>query len=200
MNKTLRHSYIYIIGSLLQALVPFLLIPILTRNSTQSEFGFVMLLISIGTVLSFGFSLGIPAVLSRELIFQEDSSLHLKKVSASYQTLLLLLAIIIYLLTLFINVATPSKILLLGVVLALCLAGIQIKLSVLRAEFKSVLFASLAIASTAVPLLAITIQPNFLKVDLYQTYTSVAMMILLVSNFRNLFNALDVNFFHESKN
>ena len=199
MNKTLRHSYIYIIGSLLQALVPFLLIPILTRNSTQSEFGFVMLLISIGTVLSFGFSLGIPAVLSRELIFQEDSSLHLKKVSASYQTLLLLLAIIIYLLTLFINVATPSKILLLGVVLALCLAGIQIKLSVLRAEFKSVLFASLAIASTAVPLLAITILPNFLKVDLYQTYTSVAMMILLVSNFRNLFNALDVNFFHESK-
>jgi hypothetical protein len=38
-----------------------------------------MLLISIGTVLSFGFSLGIPAVLSRELIFDENRSVHLKK-------------------------------------------------------------------------------------------------------------------------
>jgi hypothetical protein len=72
-----------------------------------------MLLISIGTVLSFGFSLGIPAVLSRELIFDENRSVHLKKLSASYQALMIWLAMVIYFMTLFINFAPSLKILLL---------------------------------------------------------------------------------------
>ena len=157
MNKTLKHSYVYISGSLLQALIPFLIIPVLTRSTSQSEFGLVMLLISIGTVLSFGFSLGIPAVLSRELIFDENRSVHLKKLSAGYQALMIWLAAIIYFITLLINFAPSINILFLGLVLAFSLAGIQIKLSVLRAEFKSTQFAFLAISSTATPLIAITI-------------------------------------------
>ena len=78
-----------------------------------------MLLISIGTVLSFGFSLGIPAVLSRELIFDENRSAHLKKLSAGYQTLMIWSAMTIYFITLFINFAPSIKILFLGLVLAL---------------------------------------------------------------------------------
>jgi hypothetical protein len=68
-----------------------------------------MLLISIGTVLSFGFSLGIPAVLSRELIFDENRSAHLKKLSAGYQALMIWSAAIIYFITLFINFAPAIK-------------------------------------------------------------------------------------------
>ena len=199
MNKTLKHSYVYITGSLLQALIPFLVIPVLIRSTSQSEFGLVMLLISIGTVLSFGFSLGIPAVLSRELIFDENRSSHLKKLSSGYQTLMIWFAAIIYFITLFVNFAPSLKILFLGFVLALSLAGIQIKLSVLRAEFKSSQFAFLAIASTAIPLIAITILPNFLNVDLYRTYSGITLLVLLITNISNLFPKFGLTFLKDTK-
>ncbi len=199
MNKTLKHSYVYITGSLLQALIPFLVIPVLTRSISQSEFGQVMLLISIGTVLSFGFSLGIPAVLSRELIFDENRSVHLKKLSAGYQTLMIWLATTIYFITLFVNFVPAIKILFLGLVLALSLAGIQIKLSVLRAEFKSTQFAFLAIASTATPLIAITILPNFINVDLYRTYSGITILVLLITNISNLFPKFGITFLKDIK-
>ena len=199
MNKTLKHSYVYITGSLLQALIPFLIIPVLTRSTSQSEFGFVMLLISIGTVLSFGFTLGIPAVLSRELIFDENKSVHLKKLSASYQALMIWLAAFIYFITILINFAPSLKILFLGLVLALSLAGIQIKLSILRAEFKSTQFAFLAIASTATPLIVITILPNFLNVDLYRTYSGITVLVLLITNISNLFPKFGFTFLKETK-
>ena len=199
MNKTLKHSYVYITGSLLQALIPFLIIPVLTRNTSQSEFGLVMLLISIGTVLSFGFSLGIPAVLSRELIFDENRSLHLKKLSSGYQTLMIWLAAAIYFITLLINFEPSFEILFLGLVLAFSLAGIQIKLSVFRAEFKSSQFAFLAIASTATPLIAITILPNFINVDLYRTYSGITVLVLLITNISNLFPKFGITFLKDIK-
>ena len=199
MNKTLKHSYVYITGSLLQALIPFLIIPVLTRSISQSEFGLVMLLISIGTVLSFGFSLGIPAVLSRDLIFDENRSVHLKKLSAGYQTLMIWLSAITYFITLFLNFTQSIKILVLGLVLALSLAGIQIKLSVLRAEFKSTQFAFLAIASTATPLIAITILPYFLDVDLYRTYSGITVLVLLITNISNLFPKFGLTFLKDTK-
>ncbi|KGA20882.1 hypothetical protein GM51_4760 [freshwater metagenome] len=199
MNKTLKHSYVYITGSLLQALIPFLIIPVLTRSTSQSEFGLVMLLISIGTVLSFGFSLGIPAVLSRELIFDENRSLQLKKLSAGYQALMIWLAATIYFVTIFIDFSKSIKILFLGMVLALSLAGIQIKLSVLRAEFKSLQFALLAIASTATPLIAITILPYFLNVDIYRTYAGIAVLVLLITNISNLFPKFGLVFLKDTK-
>jgi O-antigen/teichoic acid export membrane protein len=158
-----------------------------------------MLLISIGTVLSFGFSLGIPAVLSRELIFDENRSVHLKKLSTGYQTLMIWSAAIIYVTTLFINFSPSLKILFLGLVLALSLAGIQIKLSILRAEFKSTQFAFLAIASTATPLIAITILPNFLNVDLYRTYSGITVLVLLTTNISNLFPKFEFTFLKETK-
>ena len=141
-----------------------------------------MLLITIGTVLSFGFSLGIPAELSRELIFDKNRALHLKKLSAGYQAIMIWLAAIIYFITLLINFAPSLKILFLGLVLAFSLAGIQIKLSVLRAEFKSTQFAFLAISSTATPLIAITILPYFLNIDLYRTYSGITVLVLLIIN------------------
>ena len=199
MNKTLKHSYVYLTGSLLQALIPFLVIPVLTRSISQSEFGLVMLLISIGTVLSFGFSLGIPAVLSRELIFDENRSIHLKKLSAGYQALMIWLAAIIYFITLVVNFVPAIKILFLGLVLALSLAGIQIKLSVLRAEFKSTQFAFLAIASTATPLIAITILPNFINVDLYRTFSGITILVLLITNISNLFPKFGITFLKDIK-
>ena len=199
MNNTLKHSYVYITGSLLQALIPFLIIPVLSRSTSQSEFGLVMLLISIGSVLSFGFSLGIPAVLSRELIFDENRSVQLKKLSAGYQALMIWLAVIIYFITILISFTPSINILFLGIVLALSLAGIQIKLSVLRAEFKSTQFAFLAIASTATPLIAITIVPNYLSADLYRTYSGITVLVLLITNISNLFPKFGLIFLKETK-
>jgi O-antigen/teichoic acid export membrane protein len=108
-------------------------------------------------------------------------------------------AVIIYVTTLFINFAPAIKILFLGLVLALSLAGIQIKLSVLRAEFKSSQFAFLAIASTAIPLIAITILPNFLNVDLYRTYSGITLLVLLITNISNLFPKFGLAFLKETK-
>ena len=96
MNKALNHSYVYVTGSLVQALVPFFILPVLARVLSQSQFGLLMLLVSIGTVLSFGFSLGIPAILSRDLIFQQQKSRHLKDAANRYQSLLIWLSILFF--------------------------------------------------------------------------------------------------------
>jgi O-antigen/teichoic acid export membrane protein len=87
----------------------------------------------------------------------------------------------------------------LSLVLALSLAGIQIKLSVLRAEFKSTQFAFLAITSTATPLIVITILPNFLNVDLYRTYSGITLLVLLITNISNLFPKFGLTFLKETK-
>ena len=76
MNKrrTLNHSIIYILGSGIQAVIPFFIIPSLTRNVSQSNFGLLMVMISLGTVMSFVFSFGIPIVLTRELVFDKSNA------------------------------------------------------------------------------------------------------------------------------
>ena len=157
MNKALNHSYVYVTGSLVQALVPFFILPVLARIISPSQFGLLMLLVSIGTVLSFGFSLGIPAILSRDLIFQQQKSRHLKDVANRYQSLLIWLSIMFFLFSVYGQQYLTMTIFALSISLAFSLSVIQIKLSILRAEFRSLRFALLAIASTSFPMLMITL-------------------------------------------
>jgi O-antigen/teichoic acid export membrane protein len=191
LNKTLNHSYIYISGSLIQALVPFALIPILTRQIPQSHFGFLMLLISIGTVLSFGFSLGIPAILSRELIFQRQKTVQLKNIGFRFQSILIWASILILLLSIFLRQIMDFNLVLLSIALALSLSSIQIKLSILRAEFKSYEFALLAIFSTALPMIVITSITFSDRENIVFFYVFSTIVVSFVSNISQIFVKLD---------
>jgi len=191
LNKTLNHSYIYISGSLIQALFPFALIPILTRQIPQSHFGFLMLIISIGTVLSFGFSLGIPAILSRELIYQRQKMVQLKNVGFGFQSLLIWASILILLLSIFLRQIMDINLVLLSIALALSLSSIQIKLSILRAEFKSYEFALLAIFSTALPMIVITSITFSDRENIVFFYVFSTIVVSFVSNISQIFVKLD---------
>ena len=191
MKKTLNHSYVYITGSLIQALVPFVLIPVLTRQISQSHFGFLMLLISLGTVLSFGFSLGIPAILPRELIFQRQKSGQLKNVVFGFQSILIWVSVFILLLSIFTRRLTDFTLVLLSIALALSLSSIQIKLSILRAEFKSYEFALLAIFSTALPMLVIASIPFPDRENIGFYYVFSTIIVSFVSNLSKIFVKLN---------
>ena len=154
MNKrrTLNHSIIYILGSGVQALIPFILIPLLTQNSSQSTFGLLMVMISLATVLSFVLSFGIPIVLTRELVFDESNSDTYKKLALKFQSLLFWLAALTIVLASNNAISVNLLIFLFGLSSAYSLAIIQIRLSILRAEFKPNAYALLAISSTGIPL------------------------------------------------
>jgi hypothetical protein len=87
-----------------------------------------MLLISVGTVLSFGFSLGIPAILSRELIFQRQKTVQLKTMVSGFQSILIWVSALILFLSIFTRRLTDFTLVLLSMALALSLSSIQIKL------------------------------------------------------------------------
>jgi O-antigen/teichoic acid export membrane protein len=154
MNKrrTLNHSIIYILGSGIQALIPFILIPLLTQNSSQSTFGLLMVMISLATVLSFVLSFGIPIVLTRELVFDQSNSDTYKKLALKFQSLLFWLAALTIVLASNNSISGNLLIFLFGLSSAYSLAIIQIRLSILRAEFKPNAYALLAISSTGIPL------------------------------------------------
>ena len=155
MNKrrTLNHSIIYILGSSLQALIPFLIIPSLTRNVSQSSFGLLMVMISLATVMSFIVSFGIPIVLTRELVFDKLNSSTYKDLASKIQSVLLWVSIIIILLIITGGFSEKLEIFLFSFSVASSLAIVQIQLSILRAEFKAKSYAFLAISSTGIPLL-----------------------------------------------
>jgi len=187
VNKALNHSYVYVTGSLVQALVPFFILPVLARVLLQSQFGLLMLLISIGTVLSFGFSLGIPAILSRDLIFQQQKSPHLKDVANRYQSLLIWLSIMFFIFSVYSQKYLILTIITSSVSLAFSLSVIQIKLSILRAEFRSLRFALLAIASTSLPMLMITLISIYKINNIYFYYVGTSLFITLILNFNYIF-------------
>ena len=159
MNKrrTLNHSIIYILASILQALFPFILLPILTRYSSQSNFGLLMVLISMATILSFVFTFGVPAILTRELIFDKANIQLYKNSAVKFQSLLILVSLLSLGLSRISWVAGNLSLVLLVISVSLALSVIQIQLSILRSEFRVNTYVLLAISSTSFPLLITTI-------------------------------------------
>ena len=49
----LKHSYNYIIGSLIQAVIPILFYPILTKITDKESFGKLVTAIAFSTILSY---------------------------------------------------------------------------------------------------------------------------------------------------
>ena len=189
MNKrrTLNHSIIYILGSGVQALIPFILIPLLTQNSSQSTFGLLMVMISLATVLSFVLSFGIPIVLTRELVFDQSNSDTYKKLALKFQSLLFWLAALTIVLASNNSISGNLLIFLFGLSSAYSLAIIQIRLSILRAEFKPNAYALLAISSTGIPLVTTYIfslngDPNMLF-----TFTTAVLAVAGIIQLKSLF-------------
>jgi O-antigen/teichoic acid export membrane protein len=189
MNKsrTLNHSLIYIFGSGIQALIPFILIPSLTRNSSQSTFGLLMVMISLATVLSFVLSFGIPIVLTRELVFDESNSNTYKKLALKVQSVLFWLAALTIVVASNSSISGNLQILLFGLSSASSLAIIQIRLSILRAEFKPRSFALLAISSTGIPL--VTTYAFSLNSDqnMLFTFTAAVLVVAGIIQVKSLF-------------
>lgn len=158
-----------------------------------------MLLISVGTVLSFGFSLGIPAILSRELIFQRQKTVQLKSMVLGFQSILIWVSALILFLSIFTRRLTDFTLVLLSMALALSLSSIQIKLSILRAEFKSYGFAILAVFSTALPMLIITSIPFPDRENIGFYYVCSVIFISFVSNFSGIFVKFDIRTLGEFK-
>jgi O-antigen/teichoic acid export membrane protein len=111
-----------------------------------------MVMISLATVLSFILSFGIPIVLTRELVFDESNSNTYKKLALKFQSLLFWFAALTIVLASNDSISGNLLIFLFGLSSAYSLAIIQIRLSILRAEFKPKAYALLAISSTGIPL------------------------------------------------
>ena len=189
MNKrrTLNHSIIYILGSGIQALIPFILIPLLTQNSSQSTFGLLMVMISLATVLSFVLSFGIPIVLTRELVFDESNSDTYKKLALKFQSLLFWLAALTIVLASNNAISGNLLIFLFGLSSAYSLAIIQIRLSILRAEFKPKAYALLAISSTGIPLVTTYIFSLNGDQNMLFTFTAAALVVAGIIQLKSLF-------------
>ena len=189
MNKrrTLNHSIIYILGSGIQALIPFILIPLLTQNSSQSTFGLLMVMISLATVLSFVLSFGIPIVLTRELVFDESNSDTYKKLALKFQSLLFWLAALTIVLASNNSISGNLLIFLFGLSSAYSLAIIQIRLSILRAEFKPNAYALLAISSTGIPLVTTYIFSLNGGQNMLFVFTTAVLAVAGIIQLKNLF-------------
>lgn len=190
MNKrrTLNHSIIYILGSGIQAVIPFFIIPSLTRNVSQSNFGLLMVMISLATVMSFVFSFGIPIVLTRELVFDKSNANTYKNLALKIQSVLFWLSTITIILLFTLAFSEKLELLLLSFSVASSLAIVQIQLSILRAEFKANSYALLAISSTGIPLLV----TNIFSLNGYQNlllpFATSALIVAGILQLKTLFS------------
>lgn len=154
-NKILKNASWYVTGSAVQGLTPFLLTPFLTRTLNETDFSQFVLFIATGTILSFLFACGLPAALTRELIMDKGNSRTNIEGIDYLKRYLFILGIFFLVVSFFANKMT--QILLLALVLAISLAIVQIDMAIYRAQQKAKVFIFLAISSTALPTIFMTL-------------------------------------------
>ena len=183
----LKHSLNYVFGSLSQALVSLFLFPILTKTSDKSSFGLLVTAISISTILSYVFALGLPAVVSRQVIFDRSNSKSLKNYLDARSQLILLLLFLLNLFFIPINLNINFENIFLILSGSIYLSVTQIKLSIYRSEFKSTKFILLAIASTGIPLTVTTIfsyynYKNLIEIYYFTLFSTIISIIGVTKN------------------
>jgi O-antigen/teichoic acid export membrane protein len=176
----LKHSYNYITGSFIQALIPILFYPILTKITDKESFGKLVTAIAFSTILSYLFSLGLPAIISRQLIFDKKNSLKLKKYIDFVSKFLLLFLFFFNLIIYYFNIIDTIKLIILIISGSIFLAFAQIKLSIYRAEFKSLNFIFLAVGSNGLPLIITTLVSLLSNLNLIYIYFFSLFIILLL--------------------
>ena len=155
LKKYFKSASWYVTGSAIQGLTPFLLTPFLTRTLSQDQFSAFVLFIAIGTILSFLFSLGLPAALTRELIL-EKASFNTNLNSASLvKRYLIIIGILLIILSLMMS--SNFQLVTLAISLSFALAVVQIDMAIYRAQQRAKEFVLFAIFSTALPTVFMTI-------------------------------------------
>jgi O-antigen/teichoic acid export membrane protein len=145
-----KSGNIYLFGALGQGLGPVVLTPILTRILDVKSYGEVTFITSFAAILGILFSFGLPIVISRSYVLEEESrpsiSRWFKQVVISY----LLISIFLILLG-----GNNLSIYILAV--ALPFATMQLILPLARAQDKSAQFAFISVIGTLLPSISVVL-------------------------------------------
>jgi O-antigen/teichoic acid export membrane protein len=191
LNKYFKNTSWYIFGSSIQGLTPLLLTPVLTRTLSQTEFSQFVLYIAIATILSFLFSLGLPAALTRELILDSKNLKNNLTSLVLVKRILLIFSLLFILGSIFFTSLT--QVIILSIALSMSLAVVQIDMAAHRAQQQASKFVFLAISSTALPTLLMTIfvATGYLKSYFIIFYTLFVLLLTVVFNLKALYTSGD---------
>lgn len=152
INKVLmpfgKSGNIYLLGAIGQGLGPVLLTPVLTRQLDAQSYGEITFINSFAAILGILFSFGLPIVISRSYVLEENSRPSInkwfKQIVISYLVLSFLLLI-----------AIQDSINILIISLSLPFAVLQLVLPLARAQEKALAFASISIIGILTPSLGV---------------------------------------------
>jgi len=138
----------YLFGAIGQGLGPVLLTPVLTRQLDAQSYGEITFINSFAAILGILFSFGLPIVISRSYVLDENSRSSInkwfKQIVVSYLTLSLLLLLL-----------SQNSINILILSLSLPFALLQLTLPLARAQEKALSFATISILGTLTPSLGV---------------------------------------------
>ena len=137
-----------LLGALGQGLGPVLLTPILTRRLSVTDFGEVTFVTATASILGILFSFGLPIVISRSYVLDEQS----RPSIISWFNKVIYLYLALSILILLIN---PNSIYAYIFGIALTFSCMQLILPLARAQDKSVSFALISVLGTLLPSIAI---------------------------------------------
>jgi O-antigen/teichoic acid export membrane protein len=149
----------YLIGAIGQGLGPLLLTPILTRSLAIQEFGEITFVTAISAILGILFSFGLPIVISRSYVLDENSrfsiTLWFKKILITY---FLISIVLLPLVNFSIYVAVAG--------ISLTFACMQLILPLARAQDRAKAFATISIVGTLLPSVVVIINTYLAKIFL----------------------------------
>jgi len=152
INKVLmpfgKSGNIYLLGAIGQGLGPVLLTPVLTRQLDAQSYGEITFVNSFAAILGILFTIGLPIVISRSYVLEENSRPSInkwfKQIVISYLVLSFLLLIV-----------SQDSINILIISLSLPFAVLQLVLPLARAQEKALAFASISIIGILTPSLGV---------------------------------------------
>ena len=139
---------VYLLGAIGQGLGPVLLTPILTRRLSVSDFGEVTFVTATASILGILFSFGLPIVISRTYVLDENSRPSIISWFNKIISVYLALSILI----LFVN---TNSIYAYIFAIALTFSCMQLILPLARAQDKSISFAVISVLGTLLPSMSI---------------------------------------------
>jgi O-antigen/teichoic acid export membrane protein len=149
-----KSGNIYLFGALGQGLGPVVLTPILTRILDVKSYGEITFITSFAAILGILFSLGLPIVISRSYVLEEESRPSItrwfKQITISY---LLLSAVLI--------AFAGNSLNLFILAVAFPFAAMQLILPLARAQDKAYRFAFISVTGTLLPSIGIVLNNAF---------------------------------------
>jgi O-antigen/teichoic acid export membrane protein len=143
-----KSGNIYLLGAIGQGLGPVLLTPVLTRQLDAQSYGEITFVNSFAAILGILFTFGLPIVISRSYVLEENSRPSInkwfKQIVISYLVLSFLLLIV-----------GQDSISTLVISLSLPFAVLQLILPLARAQEKAIAFASISIIGILTPSLGV---------------------------------------------